>query len=534
MVVWRAWLVYTHRWLGIAGCAFFVAWFASGIVMMYVRMPSLAPEERLARAVALDLSTATISPSEAAKRAGASMDGVRVTMLRGRPIYRFSRSSRESDSAGTTRGAQAIFADTGERLQATGIGAARVAALAFEPAYTGPVHDDGFLTAPDQWTLQARAALPMFRFALDDAAATGLYVSAATGEVVLRTTRRERFWAYLGPVVHWIYFTPLRRNGPLWSEIVIWSSLAGCLLCASGLVWGAIRFSPRSRCRLKRTPSHTPYSRWMKWHHYIGLGFGLVTLTWVYSGLLSMEPFGWFRPVGSVGPVPHVQSEPSADVTLDALRAAHTTFTSSFAPKTLTLTMVNGEWYWMAERAPARSEADRWRGPSLLPRSHRERLARAYVPMSEPQRGLFHRFPVATLHAVARAVMGDTRVEEVSWIDRHDAYYYDARGAAPLPVLRIRYADAQATWLHLDPTTGTVAQRLERSTRTRRWLYQGLHSLDVPFLYDRRPLWDIVVILLSLGGVGVSVSPMVPAWRRLARHGSRWRRRARNYPARRS
>ena len=100
---------------------------------------------------------------------------------------------------------------------------------------------------------------------------THLYVSDVTGDVVLRTTRRERFWGYLGPVTHWVYFTPLRRNGPLWSEFIIWSSLIGCVMCVSGLVWGLWRFSPTSRFRLKRVPSHTPYAGWMKWHHYAGL-----------------------------------------------------------------------------------------------------------------------------------------------------------------------------------------------------------------------------------------------------------------------
>ena len=49
-----------------------------------------------------------------------------------------------------------------------------------------------------------------------------------------------------------------------------------------------------------------------------------------------------------------------------------------------------------------------------------------------------------------------------------------------------------------------------------RWLCHGLHSLDFPFLYYRRPLWDVVVILLSLGGTAVSVTSIAQAWRRLA------------------
>ena len=52
---WRRILVYTHRWLGITGSLLFVAWFVSGIVMMYARMPRLSAEERLMRAPVLDL-----------------------------------------------------------------------------------------------------------------------------------------------------------------------------------------------------------------------------------------------------------------------------------------------------------------------------------------------------------------------------------------------------------------------------------------------------------------------------------------------
>ena len=148
---WRKVLAYSHRWLGIAGCVLFVAWFISGVVMMYARMPGLADEERLARAPALDLFT---------------------------------------------------------------------------------------------------------------------------GDVVLRTTRAERFWGYLGPVFHWVYLTPLRRNGYVWSEFIIWSSLIGCVMCLTGIVWGLWRFSPRKRFRLKRISTVSPYAGWMKWHHISGLLFG--------------------------------------------------------------------------------------------------------------------------------------------------------------------------------------------------------------------------------------------------------------------
>lgn len=63
---------------------------------------------------------------------------------------------------------------------------------------------------------------------------------------------------------------------------------------------------------------------------------------------------------------------------------------------------------------------------------------------------------------------------------------------------------------------------------THRWLgilgslqFQGLHSLDFPFLHNRRPLWDFVVTALSLGGIALSATTLHRAWHRLLRHGRR-------------
>src|SRR5689334_8193189 len=105
--------LYTHRWLGIAGCVLFVAWFFSGIVMMYARMPTVASEERLARSAPLDLSRVTLEPAEAAERAGVSTDTLTVAMLGDRPVYRFGGGGRNG------RGAQGrvVFADTGDTFQ---------------------------------------------------------------------------------------------------------------------------------------------------------------------------------------------------------------------------------------------------------------------------------------------------------------------------------------------------------------------------------------------------------------------------------
>jgi hypothetical protein len=97
-------------------------------------------------------------------------------------------------------------------------------------------------------------------------------------------------------------------------------------------------------------------------------------------------------------------------------------------------------------------------------------------------------------------------------------------GTLALPVLRVRYADDEGTWLYLDPERGSIVLRSVAISRRERWLYQGLHSLDFPFLYFRRPLWDIVAIALSIGGAVLSVTTMIPALRRFRRIGRAFRR----------
>ena len=56
---------------------------------------------------------------------------------------------------------------------------------------------------------------------------------------------------------------------------------------------------------------------------------------------------------------------------------------------------------------------------------------------------------------------------------------------------------------------------ISKWSRLERWLYNGLHSLDFAFWYHQRPLWDIGVILLLLGGLGLSVFGLVVGVKRL-------------------
>jgi hypothetical protein len=84
-------------------------------------------------------------------------------------------------------------------------------------------------------------------------------------------------------------------------------------------------------------------------------------------------------------------------------------------------------------------------------------------------------------------------------------------------VIYARVNDAVGTRYYIDPATAAIVDRYSTREWVSRWLYHGLHSLDFPWLYKYRPLWDIVVITLMLGGTAICVTSIMLAWRVLAR-----------------
>ena len=151
------------------------------------------------------------------------------------------------------------------------------------------------VTEVDQWTLQTRLGelSPVFKYSWPNG--EQVYVSQATGEVVQYTTTASRIGAYLGPIPHWFYFTPLRKHGPQWSRVVIWSSGIGTISAILGVVIGLWMYSPSRKYRYAGAPTSIPYRGQKRWHTVFGLIFGVATVTYAFSGMLSMDPFPSFN-----------------------------------------------------------------------------------------------------------------------------------------------------------------------------------------------------------------------------------------------
>jgi len=126
-------------------------------------------------------------------------------------------------------------------------------------------------------------------------------------------------------------------------------------------------------------------------------------------------------------------------------------------------------------------------------------------------------FSVESLLTRLTAALPGERIVEQTLLSEYDSYYYSRGGQTPLPVLRVKFADAAQTWIYVDPEMSRVLGSVPRLARLERWLYNGLHSLDFAFWYSRRPLWDIGMIVLLLGGLCTSAIGAFLGGRRIVR-----------------
>jgi uncharacterized iron-regulated membrane protein len=492
-------LIFTHRWLGVALSAIVLLWFVSGIVMMYWSYPSVTAADRLERLPVLDPATVKLSPEEAYARL--QMDQppaqVRLTSFDGRPVYRFRMG----------RGEASVYADDGAELAVFPQETIRRVAATWARLPAGTAREEEVKDV-DQWTVQAqlRNLRPLWKYSFPDG--QQVYVSEATGEVVQYTTTESRWWAYLGAIPHWLYFTPLRKHGPEWSQLVIWSSGIATVASLMGIVIGIWMYSPRrKRYRYAGAPSGIPYRGQKRWHTILGLIFGVLAGTWAFSGMLSMDPFptrtggaagfGKGKGKGGGGGLGRINN---------ALRGGRLPL-SAFAakPPREALTQAGGFQAKELEWVTVMGE------PMLVAASGARQTL--FIPLrGEPFREFPRQRVEEAVKRAARPAELDIRV-----LSQYDAYYLDRNRERPLPVLLVTEKGSDATRVYIDPKTARVVGNYSSSRWVSRWLYHGLHSLDFPWLYNHRPLWDIVVITLMLGGTALCVTSLILSWRVVVR-----------------
>jgi len=545
----KRWLYLVHRWLGIALCVLMAAWFLSGVVMMYVGYPKLTNEERLAalpplredaccvplaRAVAAAQALAppathathatpappappappASSTSAAPARAAAARQW-RLTSVAGEPRYILGEGPRhlvavDARSGEVIRAVSAADALASGRHFASGghgpgaaerTGGAEPVAAGRSPEgvrgeYLGLVDEDA-------WTHSRAldAHRPLHLVAVHDELSRWLYVSSRTGEVVRDATFTERTWGWLGAWLHWLY---MFRGGPVdawWTQIIIGSSIACGVSVVTGLVVGVWRWRFRGTYKGGR---RTPYAGFMaRWHHILGLVGGVLAFTWVLSGLLSVNPWKVF----------------------DASGARPDRFAYAGGPLVADAAAGTPEAATVLAQLQAQGRAVRemeWRRVGGV--MHVVALGAGGPVVVQADGVLAQGLPEARWREAAARLLPNARIVHAEKLTQFDRYYYarephtmTGQRERPLPVWRLRFDDANETWVTVDPHTGDIVAQSDRHRRVDRWLFAFLHSFDLPKWLAARPAWDAWMVGFSLAGLGMSLTAVVTGWRRLRR-----------------
>lgn len=485
----KRWTYLVHRWLGIGGCLLMLLWFVSGMVMLFIGYPKLTPGERLAALPVLgdarDLQGLSVLPAVVQ----AEPEVVALTTLRGEPAYVVRNGSNVGAWSAVT--GQALLPVSAQRAEAS------AAQFAGGQAFVGATRVD-----EDRWTHSRAldAHRPLYRVEVGGAQPGDVYVSSHTGEVVQDAPHVQQRWNYAGAWLHWLYFLRMQSVDPVWTWVVIVLSALCSVAAISGIVVGVWRWRFRGHYR---TGAKTPYVEpWMRWHHLIGLVAAAFIFTWIFSGLMSMNPLGVFsstreaidsgRYRGGTVAVDGALGEPAA--LLAAVDDAR------FKPVEFQWRRIDGELFAV-----------------LLDGQGETRI----VSGSDGHLQVARLLPAAWLQQKVRA-LSDAPVQGY-WVQHAaDAYFYPRapeamNGAAVrrFPVAVADFDDAEATRAYLDLATGDPLLTMGRRERVGRWLFHFLHSWDLPAMLRQVTARLAVLLLLSLAGAALCATATVIGYRRL-------------------
>jgi hypothetical protein len=497
-VGWKRADYLVHRWLSIAIGLVVLSWFVSGFVMMYYPWPAPTESARLGFDAPFDVPPNVIGVRRGAAIAARAMPGTSITTLtRARLsalgsslVYAFSRERAAGDE-------QALLVDAmaGEPISplesSVAIAIARTVVAAPERVIDVRLEQRG-----DHYLMSGeyRRDFPDWVVRFGDASSTAVYVSKASGHVTGVVTRRTRITTWLGTVPHWLYFQSLyeRPDAWLWVNLIL-PGIAAIAACA-GLILGVIQlFASVDRNGRRRA---TPYRGVSRWHHLVGAACGIVVLTWTFSGVLTvLGPDNVPRSGQSArargGPVPWTGFSLNEAEALAALRGVDKTA----RPRAIDATALAGKPGYLFHLT-----------------SGREMWVDAGSGVVRSQ------LDSAAILDVAQRVLPGARVAGFTLLTSYDAYYY----ARPhremhLPVSRVTFDDAAHSVLYLDAVSGEPTGFVDDEFRRWRWMRDGLHSIDFPGINGRRPLWDLIVWLLLLGGTFSAATGVWLAWRRVRR-----------------
>lgn len=479
--LFRQTLKLTHKVLGLLLSILFLLWFLSGIVMIYHTFPRASQEDKLERQQVINGNLPRLETILSVLPDSATVRSLSMDMYFDRPVVRF-RGKNIPD------GQDVLYAESLQPIEKVSLETIRRTASQWCPA---PVLQVDTLRKLDQWIpfSYLREEFPIYKYTFADEAKQELYLSSQTGRVLQFTDRTQRIWAWLGAIPHWVYFTSLRQNQPLWINFVKWTSGIGCIMCLAGLIL-SIQLAWRHRDKKLFSPYR---KRWFKWHYVSGLVFGIFAITFAFSGMMSlMDVPDWLKkaPKEKQATSPRRGMRGGGEGMLPA-SAYQLDYRKVIAATDSIKSVEWAAWqkhpYYKVTTNSNSVHIDASDTSAIRPFKLTEKMIRKEVEKT----------------------LGDSISYRMELITEYDEDYYGRKkDRTPLPVYRIIVEDEMHTRIYYDPQS-LMQRRVDDDGRLRRVLYSGLHSLNFKYLTDRPVLWNIIMYVLLIGGSFLSLTGVV-------------------------
>ncbi|SEB86510.1 Peptidase propeptide and YPEB domain-containing protein [Tenacibaculum sp. MAR_2009_124] len=455
-------IISLHHWLGTFFSALFLIWFLSGIVMMYQSFPFLSKSEQKSMLPAYHI-TNLLSPTTIFKeQASDTIYSLSLSHQLKHPVYHLTSHRGKVISK---------YADNGESININKEKAISIAKENSKITEKGTVH---ILTELDQWIPRTRflSHMPIYKVNFENDDRTYVYISSLTGKVLAINTSTERFWSWLGAIPHWIYFKDIRIHNALWYQLIVWISALGFFMVLTGVFTGIVRYKKKPKANFKRFKN-----KWYNFHYYFGLFFGTFICTWIFSGWMSMTPFSW---------------TPSTSLSKTELKCWQK---GSFTLKNIHQEEWNNFLHQISNSEFQEVNFSYFKGSVFSTAyNHKQEILfnlsePEVIPETEDYIEIIESFP------------RNNSITKITLLETYDNYYYSRHNTKKLPVLRIDTNTETSYYIDLETTK--IIYKCSTKNRIQRWIYHGLHSLDFPFLAWNRPLWDILLIVLLIGGTVV-------------------------------
>lgn len=467
----RAFFFSVHRIFGTIVCVFFFMWFVSGLVLIYHPFPNVTDQQLRERMEPLPSSLPDVEAVLARLPEPVSnIEAVGVRQFQGQTLLTIETADSVYVRCADTL--QTVMPVTRETLDT----------VARRWVDADPVRVDT-LHKRDIWIMYSRylSEMPICKFYYDDAEKHELYIASRTGEVLQFTTARQRFWAYIGAIPHKFYLPVLRQHTDAWVWSLTIGGIIALIAALSGLYAGIYLLYKRYKSRGKFGSPYKKY--WYKWHHISGLIFGVFLVTFAFSGAMALQR------------IPQWVIKTHGDYRVSDTK---------FRGRPLPVECYALDYQLLAEAYPGLKTVE-WSHFRDVP-VYEVQMADLTVSIDASGTDVKElNLTDKQITQAVRHIHGEEAELTVSLIDTYEEYYLSRSGRLPLPVYKVEVDNADRSVYYVDPATGEF-RYLNRARKAKKWVFSGLHYLNIHWLVERPVLWTIAIWTLCLGGAYVSLS----------------------------